>query len=219
MPRSKWFTALVLCAVIALAAGHAEAVVTQYKIDDLTEPPIKAFVNTGAGDVEIGGGCNALVEQCFITIPLLAGSPATAMDVVYLTEPKTTPPALSDILILQEFQGENTAELRFCSDPNCPPPPFTQNPPADASIEEDGTFQLLLMLRGARFGDGIDVYVRSDVERVPEPSTLMLMTAAMGLLAWVHTRTSRWRRGLLRPIDGAMAEASVGVQQVTYVPK
>jgi hypothetical protein len=56
------------------------------------------------------------------------------MDVMYLSEPRTNPSAFSDILIFEEFVGENTAELRFCFDLNRQSPPFIHNPPADMSI-------------------------------------------------------------------------------------
>ena len=180
MHWSKRFL-LPVFGLLALGAVRANAL-TIYQIDDSTEV-VAAYVN----GVQIGGAC--LGETCFITIPLAQPSPANAMDVIWFEEPVTG--ALSDILTLQEFAGQQVAELRFCSDPFCPVPP----PHPDTTLDETGNYETVLKLLVPKVADEVWVQVRSDV---PEPSTWLLWASGLVLLGGYEAR-SRRRSSLPRP--------------------
>jgi hypothetical protein len=167
----SFFLSALSIGIFALSAARAEAA-TIYQIDDLTETP-KAFVN----GIEIGGAF--VGEIGFITIPLDRAPTANSLDVIALTEPNTD--VVSDYVTLQLFKGENTAELRFFSDPLPATFPFplpNPLPPPDVTFEETGDYQTVIKLTAPLVNQDVEIQVRSDF---PEPASFVLFGLGAGM--------------------------------------
>jgi len=179
---------LALFAVLATAFATVDA--ATITIDDIADG-IPVVTTNGSPITVLSSGPESLhftfVAACFqsgacspsVSVPPFVGT---------LLERGSMVP--SDRLILNSVVGGGTVDVVFGSDPVIPPLPGIVNPASITAIE-DGAFQELGRITsgvGPELSDRI--FVRSDVEVVPEPATLFLLGSTMAGLGL----TARWRR-------------------------
>jgi hypothetical protein len=165
------------------------------RIDDLTEgpPTVTAFDNQG-NPLRNPPITNLTASSELLSFDYTSpGGPFGASAVFYhdFLEPPSsngTPGAVSDRFILTVTQGSPDYHVEFSSDPTLLPVPIGATKFADRV--EDGTFQGEAK-RVDSSGMTIDLFeARSDVDAVPEPSTLSLFVLG-GLTLAGH---GWWRR-------------------------
>ena len=189
--------ALVVFAVVAGSAGISAAGLTftcplgcAIRIDDLSETPTAhVIINNASGpptDFPITGAGELISFSMF-----LGGSPSPGARYADFFEGSLNGP-LSDRLLAVIGQpgtnGLSPVDITFGSDVTFTLPPAAFQ--SDALVE-DGTAQTPVFLKVSLGTQISSLTVASDVEAVPEPSTLLLVGGAVAGLVAMRSRRRR----------------------------